>query len=52
MNKNHQQFLTQSAIAHKETLRKNLQHRLEIAKSMGNESLVNQLEAEANYLHI
>jgi hypothetical protein len=52
MNTNRQQSLTQAAIAHRETLRKNLQHRLELARATGNQSLINQLEAEAAYLHL
>lgn len=52
MNNNRQQSLTQAAIAHKETLRKNLQHRLELARANGNDSLVSQLEAEAAYLRL
>lgn len=49
---NRKQVLTQAAIAHKETLRKNLQHRLEQARANGDNSLVSQLEAEAAYLHL
>jgi hypothetical protein len=52
MNKNRQQTLTQAASAHRETLQKNLQHRLEIARSQGNEKLIRQLEAEVAYLHL
>ena len=52
MNNSRQQTLTQAAIAHKETLRKNLQHRLESARNSGNETLIRQLEAEAAYLHL
>lgn len=52
MNKNRQQMLTEAAIAHRETLRKNLQHRLEVARAQGNEKLIRQLEAEAAYLHL
>jgi hypothetical protein len=52
MNKNRQKVLTQTAYNHKEALRKNLQHRLEIARSQGNEQLVRQLEAEAAYLNL
>lgn len=51
MNKNRQKSLTEATVAHRETLRKNLQHRLEVARSQGNERLVRQLEAEAAYLH-
>ena len=35
-----------------ETLRRSLQHRLEVARASGNEKLVHQLEAEAAYLHL
>ncbi|MFN9173801.1 MAG: hypothetical protein ACK58N_04620 [Synechocystis sp.] len=49
---NRKPVLTQAAIAHKETLRKNLQHRLERARASGDNSLVSQLEAEAAYLHL
>ncbi|MEY2984031.1 MAG: hypothetical protein RLZZ568_648 [Cyanobacteriota bacterium] len=49
---NRKRVLSQAAIAHKETLRKNLQHRLERARASGDNSLVSQLEAEAAYLHL
>jgi hypothetical protein len=52
MNKNRQQVLTQATVAHRETLRRNLQYRLEVARAQGNEALVRQLEAEAAYLHL
>ncbi len=52
MNKNRQQTLTQAASAHRETLRRNLQHRLEVARAQGNEALIRQLEAEALYLRV
>lgn len=52
MNKQRHQTLTKAAVAHRETLKKNLQHRLEVARASGNESLVSQLEAEAAYLHL
>jgi len=52
MNKNRQQSLTQAATAHNESLRKNLQHRLEVARAEGNDILVRQLEAEASYLRL
>ncbi|NJR65443.1 MAG: hypothetical protein HC772_09210 [Leptolyngbyaceae cyanobacterium CRU_2_3] len=50
MNKNRQQILTQAAQAHRETLRKNLQRRLEAARAKGDEALIRQLEAEAQYI--
>lgn len=52
MNKNRQQVITEAARTHKESLRKNLQHRIEVARAQGNEKLVRQLEAEAAYLHL
>lgn len=52
INKNRQQMLTQAASAHRENLRRSLQHRLEVARAQGNDSLVRQLQAEAAYLHI
>lgn len=51
MNNKRQQTLTQAASAHRENLKRNLQHRLEVARTLGNDSLVHQLEAEASYLH-
>lgn len=52
MNKNRQQLVTKAVSAHRESLRKNLQHRLEIARVQGNDALVRQLEAEASYLNL
>lgn len=52
MNKNRQEIVTQAASAHQESLRKSLQHRLEVARAQGNESLIRQLEKEAAYLHL
>jgi hypothetical protein len=51
MNKNRQEALKQVAAVHRDNLRKNLQHRLEVARSQGDENLVRQLEAEASYLN-
>ncbi|MBW4620561.1 MAG: hypothetical protein KME17_14555 [Cyanosarcina radialis HA8281-LM2] len=51
MNKNRQETLKQVAAVHRDNLRKNLQHRLEVARIQGNENLVRQLEAEASYLN-
>lgn len=50
MNKNRQQAMTEALQTHRDNLRKNLQRRLEIARSRGDENLVRQLEAEASYL--
>lgn len=52
INKNRQRSLTKAVAAHRETLQKNLQHRLEIARTAGNDKLVRQLEAEAAYLNL
>ncbi len=52
MNKNSQQSITQAIKAHRDSLRKSLQHRLEVARSSNNDYLIRQLEAEATYLHL
>lgn len=52
MSKKSQEILTKAASTYRESLRKNLEHRLEAARNQGNDKLVRQLEAEANYLHI
>lgn len=50
MNKNRQQILTQTTQLHRLNLRKNLERRLEVARSRGDENLVRLLEAEASYI--
>jgi hypothetical protein len=40
----------QIAATHRNNLLKGLQHRIELARTHGNDRLVQQLEAEANYL--
>lgn len=52
MNNNRQRSRSQAEIAHKETLRENLQHRMERARANGDNSLLSQLEAEAAYLRL
>lgn len=52
MSKNRQEILKKAASTYRESLRKSLEHRLEMARSQGNDQLVRQLEAEASYLHI
>jgi len=44
--------MKKSASIHRDNLRKNLEHRLEVARANGDEKLVRLLEAEANYLHM
>ncbi len=50
MNKKRQETIKKAASTHRESLRQNLQHRLEVARANGNEELIRQLEAEASYL--
>ncbi|HIK38845.1 MAG: hypothetical protein N3D76_08130 [Geminocystis sp.] len=37
---------------HKENLKKNLEHRLAVARSRGDQKLIEQLEREAAYLNL
>ncbi len=48
MNRN-QGKSRQLAETHRANVQKTLQHRLEVARSEGNESLIRQLEEEFNY---
>ncbi|MEC4983250.1 MAG: hypothetical protein SAJ37_01680 [Oscillatoria sp. PMC 1068.18] len=50
MNRLSQEMLKKAPSIHRESLRRNLQHRLEVARAKGDQKLVSQLEAEANYL--
>ena len=50
MDKNRQEVIKETAQAHRSNLQKNLQHRLEVARAKGDQRLIQQLEAEANYL--
>lgn len=52
MNKNLQKQAKEAALVHRQSLQKNLQHRIEVARASGNDVLVRQLEAEASYLHL
>ena len=53
MNINRRRQLKNTAAAtHRESLRRSLEHRLEVARSKGDENLVQQLEKEASYLHL
>jgi hypothetical protein len=52
LNINRQETMKKTASIHRDSLRKNLEHRLEVARANGDEKLVRQLEAEANYLHM
>lgn len=50
LNGKRQETIKQAALAHRENMQKSLQHRLAVARAKGDEELVRQLEAEANYL--
>ena len=52
MNRNGKNYREDAVVAHRQSLVKNLQHRLEVARSNGDERLINQLVAEAKYLKI
>jgi hypothetical protein len=49
MNRNIHSKAKQAAEVHRASIRKSLQHRLEVARAKGDESLIRQLEAEINY---
>jgi len=50
LNKFRHQSATQTAQTHRANLQKNLERRLDAARAIGNEALIRQLEAEANYI--
>lgn len=52
MRDNMRQEAQQAAETHRQSLRLNLQRRLEAARVKGDEHLVRLLEAEANYLRV
>jgi hypothetical protein len=52
MKINRQENKKKAASTHRETLIRNLEHRLEVARARGDENLVVQLEAEASYLNM
>ncbi|EDX76697.1 MAG: hypothetical protein RIB93_23710 [Coleofasciculus sp. D1-CHI-01] len=52
MNKQLQKQAKEAAATHRQSLHKNLQHRIEVARANGNDALVRQLEAEASYLKL
>ena len=51
-NKTRQNIKNKVASTHRDNLKQNLRHRLEVARAKGDENLVRQLEAEAAYLKI
>lgn len=52
MNKKRQEILKNAYSSHRESMRRSLSLRLEAARANGNERLIEQLEAEAKYLHL
>jgi hypothetical protein len=52
MNNQRQETLKNAYQSHRESMRKSLNNRLEAARAQGNEKLLKQLEAEAQYLHL
>jgi hypothetical protein len=52
MNRNRQETLKKAALNYRQSLKRSLEVRLESARAAGNERLIRQLEAEANYLHL
>ena len=52
MNKNRNENVQQAAATHRATLQKLLEHRLEVARSKGDEALIRQLQQEASYLNL
>jgi hypothetical protein len=52
MNNKRQEILKNAYQSHRESMRKSLNSRLEAARAEGNENLIKQLEAEAQYLHL
>ncbi len=50
LNRKRQEKAVKVSETHRVNLQKNLQRRLEAARSSGNEALIRQLEAEAEYI--
>lgn len=51
MNRKRQEALTQAAAAHRDSIQKSLQRRIEAARSRGDDNLLRMLEAEASYFN-
>jgi hypothetical protein len=52
MNNKRQETLKNAHQSHLESMRKSLNNRIEAARAEGNDKLIKQLEAEAQYLHL
>lgn len=51
MNRNKQQAAKQAADAHRVNIQRSIEHRLQVARTNGDEQLVRQLEAEMSYFN-
>jgi hypothetical protein len=51
-NKKRNNLVKEAAIAHRNSLQKSIEHRLEVARAKGDQALIRQLEAEASYLRL
>lgn len=49
MNNTRQQRSREAAQTHRLNIQRSLQHRLEVARAKGDETLISQLQAEINY---
>jgi hypothetical protein len=49
MSRNRLQAVQKAEEAHRQSIKKSVEHRLEVAKSQGDENLIRQLEAEQAY---
>lgn len=49
MNRSMQERFNKAAQTHRVSIQRSLQHRLEVARAKGDESLISQLQAEFNY---
>ncbi len=52
MKKISRENIKQAANNYRESLRKNIQRRLEVARTNGDTTLINQIEAELDYLKL
>ena len=52
LNKNRKNILQNANNSHRDSMRRSLNTRLEAARATGNDQLIKQLEAEAQYLHL
>ncbi|MEB3151360.1 MAG: hypothetical protein VKL60_20365 [Sphaerospermopsis sp.] len=49
MSRNRLQAIQKAEEAHRQSMKKSVEHRLQVAKSQGDENLIRQLEAEQAY---